>query len=137
VLLNVAGRSEPPGGVTGPTRTDRLPRRIKQGRAWVATAKRLVSLGADPTVTDAQHDASPRRWAAHGARDELVPWFDARSRRPDGAARGVRLLTYHPDGRLHVGASRSGVRRSLRVTLRRSILLRREVELGVPNQKVN
>jgi len=38
----------------------------------------LVSLGADPTVTDAEFDATPRGWAEHGGRDEVVAWFDAR-----------------------------------------------------------
>jgi hypothetical protein len=38
----------------------------------------LVSLGADPAITDTSFDATPRGWAAHGGRTDVVAWFDAR-----------------------------------------------------------
>ncbi len=58
--------------------------------AWAgdrALVDLLLSLGADPTIRDAEHDATPAGWAHHNQRDELAEYLSALER-ADGAARG-------------------------------------------------
>jgi ankyrin repeat protein len=48
-------------------------------RGDLALVELLVSLGADPSITDTEFDATPQGWAEHSGEAEVVAWFDARS----------------------------------------------------------
>ncbi|MER6943062.1 ankyrin repeat domain-containing protein [Nonomuraea sp. NPDC000554] len=46
--------------------------------AWnddVETARTLIELGADPTITDTEHDATPLGWAEHGGKHRVAAYL--------------------------------------------------------------
>jgi ankyrin repeat protein len=49
--------------------------------AWkgdLDTVEFLVSLGADPAITDEEHHSTPAGWADHNGHDEVAAWLTAR-----------------------------------------------------------
>ena len=62
--------------------------------AWrgnVAIVTLLVGLGADPTIVDAEHDSTPRGWAAHGGHTAVVELLDRLAPRPRSGSIPIRL----------------------------------------------
>jgi ankyrin repeat protein len=50
--------------------------------AWrgnLAVVEQLLDLGADPTITDASFDATPRGWAEHNRQHHVVAYLDQRT----------------------------------------------------------